>query len=60
MDHAVLAGWLTGLLSAWHPKQVSEYAINIAGFGMPAAVLEQANALRFLGRWEHGCMTLIA
>lgn len=41
---------------------VSEYAINICGFGMPAAVLEQANALRWLGsaQYELAGLVLIA
>jgi len=40
----------------------TEYAINICGYGMPAAVLEQANALRWLGsaQYELAGLTLIA
>jgi len=39
-----------------------EYAINICGFGMPAAVLEQANELRWLGsaQYELAGLVLIA
>ena len=32
---------------------VNEYAINICGFGLPAAVLQQANALRWLGSAQY-------
>jgi len=44
-----------------HPTP-TEYAINICGYGMPAAVLEQANALRWLGsaQYELAGLTLIA
>ena len=39
-----------------------EFAINICGYGMPAAVLEQANALRWLGtaQYELAGLLLIA
>ena len=39
--------------SAPPPEQQVEYAVNICGFGMPAAVLEQANALRWLGSAQY-------
>lgn len=44
------------------PSSVREYAINIAGFGMPAAVLEVANDLRWLGsaQYELAGLVLIA
>ena len=40
-------------------SSVQEYAINIAGYGMPAAVLEQANALRVLGSAQYELAGLI-
>ena len=44
------------------PEAVDEFAVNIAGFGMPAAVLSQANALRWLGsaQYELAGLVLIA
>ena len=39
--------------SIGEPGRVREYALNIAGFGMPAAVLTQANALRWLGSAQY-------
>jgi len=41
---------------------VDEFAINICGYGMPAAVLEKANALRWLGsaQYELAGLVLIA
>ena len=43
-------------------EHAQEFAINICGYGMPAAVLEQANALRFLGsaQYELAGLVLIA
>lgn len=48
--------------STGQPEVVEEYAINIAGYGMPAAVLSQANALRWLGsaQYELAGLVLIA
>ena len=44
------------------PASVQEYALNICGFGLPAAVLAQANALRWLGsaQYELAGLLLIA
>ena len=44
------------------PSEVQEYAINICGVGMPAAVLQAANSLRWLGsaQYELAGLTLIA
>ena len=39
--------------SVGEPERVREYALNIAGYGMPAAVLTQANALRWLGSAQY-------
>lgn len=43
-------------------EAVDEYGINICGFGVPAAVLQQANALRWLGsaQYELAGLLLIA
>ena len=41
------------LSSPDEPQAVQEYALNICGFGLPAAVLEQANALRWLGSAQY-------